>query len=91
MKPPGGWHRGGQGRQITTKLLELEAHVEETYPDDDGLVRKVRRKTAEENLDDNGRTKGLASSLYKPVQKLVSLLPREECEDRGIPTWGALS
>ena len=60
--------------------------VEETYPDDDGLVRKVRLKIADRNLDDNGRPRGPATSLYRPVQKLVLLLSHEECEDRGIPT-----
>ena len=62
------------------------ARVEETYPDDDGLVRKVRLKIADRNLDDNGRPRGPATSLYRPVQKLVLLLSHEECEDRGIPT-----
>jgi len=47
------------------------ARVEETYPDDDSLVRKVRLKIADRNLDDNGRPKGPATSLYRPVQKLV--------------------
>ena len=28
--------------------------VEEMYPDDDGLVRKVRLKIADQNLDKNG-------------------------------------
>jgi len=62
------------------------ARVEETYPDDDGLVRKVRHKIADGNLDDNGGPKGPKTSLYRPVQKLVLLLPCEECEDREIPT-----
>ena len=30
------------------------ARVEEVYPDDDGLVRKVRIKIADRNLDRNG-------------------------------------
>ena len=65
------------------------ARVEETYPDDDDLVRKVRLKIADRNLDDNGLPRELATSLYRPVQKLVLLLSHEEYEDRGIPTWGA--
>ena len=62
------------------------ALVEETYPDDDGLVRKVRLKIADRNLDENGRPTGPATSLCRPVQKLILLLSREEYEDRGIPT-----
>ena len=57
----------------------------ETYPDDDGLVRKVCLKIADRNLDDNGRPTGAAVHLYKPVQKLILLLSREECKDWGIP------
>ena len=60
--------------------------VEETYPDDDGLVRKVRLKIADRNLDKNGRPTGPATRLCRPVQKLILLLSREEYEDRGIPT-----
>ena len=62
------------------------ARVEEVYPDDDGLVRKVRIKIADRNLDRNGRPVGPAVSLCRPVQKLILLLPHEEREDRGIPT-----
>lgn len=62
------------------------ARVDETYPDGDGLVRKVRLKVADRNLDDNGRPTGSETNLYRPVQKLVLLLSREESEDRGIPT-----
>ena len=60
--------------------------VEETYPDDDGLVRKVRLKIADRNLDENGRPTGPATNLCRPEQKLILLLPHEEYEDRGIPT-----
>ena len=62
------------------------ALVEETYPDDDGLVRKVRLKIADRNLDKNGRPTGPATIWCRPVQKLILLLSREEYEDRGIPT-----
>ena len=62
------------------------ARVEEVYPDDDGLVRKVRIKIADRNLDRNGRPVGPPVSLCRPVQKLILLLPHEEREDRGIPT-----
>ena len=62
------------------------ARVEEVYPDDDDLVRKVRIKIADRNLDRNGRPAGPPVSLCRPVQKLILLLPHEEREDRGIPT-----
>jgi len=62
------------------------ACVEETYPDDDGLVRKVRIKIADRNLDENSRPAGPLTSLCRPVQKLILLLPHEEREDQGIPT-----
>ena len=62
------------------------ARVEEVYRDDDGLVRKVRIKIADRNLDRNGRPVGPPVSLCRPVQKLILLLPHEEREDRGIPT-----
>ena len=62
------------------------ARVEEVYPDDDSLVRKVQIKIANQNLDRNGRPAGPPASLCRPVQKLILLLPHEEREDRGIPT-----
>ena len=62
------------------------ARVEKLYPDDDGLVRKVRIKIADRNLDRNGRPVGPPVSLCRPVHKLILLLPHEEREDRGIPT-----
>ena len=62
------------------------ARVQETYPDADGLVRKVRIKIADRNLDENGRPAGPLTSLCRPIQKLILLLPHEEREDQGIPT-----
>lgn len=62
------------------------ARVQETYPDADGLVRKVRIKIADRNLDENGRPAGPLTSLCRPIQKLILLLPYEEREDQGIPT-----
>ena len=59
------------------------ARVEET--DAAGLVRKVRIEIADRNLDENGRPAGPLTSLCRPVQKLILLLPYEETEDRGIP------
>ena len=60
--------------------------VEKTYPDKDGLVRKVRLRIADDTLDKNGRATAPASFLDRPVQQLVLLLKNEEYEDRGIPT-----
>ena len=37
---------------------------EETYPDVDGLVRKVCLKIADRNLEDDGQPKGPATSTY---------------------------
>ena len=62
------------------------ARVEETYPDADGLVRKVRIKIADRNLDESGRPAGPLTSLRRPIQKLILLLPQEKREDQGIPT-----
>ena len=62
------------------------ARVEETYPDADALVRKVHIKIAVQNLDENGRPAGPLTSLCRPIQKLILLLPHEEREDQGIPT-----
>ena len=62
------------------------AHVEESYPDADGLVRKVRIKIADQNLDENGRPAGPLTSLCRPVQKLILLWLQEEREDRGVST-----
>ena len=66
------------------------AHVEETYPDADGLVRKVCIKIADRNLDESCQPPGPLTRLSRPVQKLVLLLPHEEREGRGIHTWGAI-
>ena len=51
--------------------------VEETYPDKDGLVRKVRLRIADDTLDKNGRATAPASFLDRPVQQLVLLLKNE--------------
>ena len=62
------------------------AHVSETYPDNDGLVKKVRIVVSTDALDDFGRPKKAAVYLELPVQKLVLLLPTDEVADRGIPS-----
>ena len=64
------------------------ARVAETYPDEDGLVRKV--KVAEANRSGYGDGSSLKGSrishLDRPVQKLVLLMPSDENEDRGFPS-----
>ena len=62
------------------------ARVSETYPDNDGLVRKVRIVVATDALDDLGRPTKAAVYLERPVQKLVLLLPTDQVADRGIPS-----
>ena len=58
------------------------ARIVETYPENNGLVRKVA--LAYRTLDNQGRRKRRISCLDRPVQKLVLLLSRDEYEDRGI-------
>ena len=62
------------------------ARVSETYPDNDGLVRKVRIVVATDALDDLGRPTKAAVYLERPVQKLVLLFPTDQVADRGIPS-----
>lgn len=61
------------------------ARIVETYPENDGLVRKVKIALADSTLDDQGRRKRPISYLDRPVQKLVLLLSRDEYEDGGVP------
>lgn len=63
------------------------ARVHQTYPDEDGLVRKVQIAVAMETLDDKGRQTKPTVKLERPVHKLILLLPanKDGCEDRGIP------
>ena len=61
------------------------ARVAETYPEDDGLVRKVKLAMADSILDDKGRRKRPIVFLDRPVQKLVLLLSSDEFEDREVP------
>ena len=61
------------------------ARVAETYPKDDGLVRKVKLAMADFILDDKGRRKRPIVFLDRPVQKLVLLLSSDEFEDREVP------
>ena len=53
------------------------ARIEETYPSNDGLVRKVRLRIADQNINKYGvRTKD-QTFLDRPVHKCVLLLPSE--------------
>ncbi|KAK3715792.1 hypothetical protein QZH41_001220 [Actinostola sp. cb2023] len=60
------------------------ARVEETYPSQDGLVRKVKIAVADRMLDSKGKPSHPISYLDRPVQKLVFLLSPGD-DDRGIP------
>jgi hypothetical protein len=60
------------------------ARIVETYPENDGLVRKVKIALADSTLDDQGRRKRPISYLDRPVQKFVLLLSRDEYEDRAV-------
>ena len=60
--------------------------VDETYPNDDGLIRKVRVVIATDSLDDSGRPTKPVVHLERPVQKVILLLPRDRVADQGIPT-----
>ena len=53
------------------------ARVEQAYPSDDGLVRKVKLTIADPALDKDGRRTKSPVSLERPVQKLVLLVPRD--------------
>lgn len=61
------------------------ARVQEAFPSDDGLVRKVKMAIATESLDDSGRPTKPIVYLERPVQKLI-LLPSDRVADQGIPT-----
>ena len=54
------------------------ARVQEVFPSDDGLVRKVRLAVATSQLDKNGRRMKELSLMERPVQKLVLLKCAEE-------------
>lgn len=56
-----------------------------TYPDNDGLTRKVRIAVADDSVDDKGRPTRPVAYLDRPIQKLILLLPADLSEDREIP------
>ena len=60
--------------------------MDEMYPNDDGLIRKVRVVIATDSLDDSGRPTTPVVHLKRPVQKVILLLPRDQVADQGIPT-----
>ena len=62
------------------------ARVQEAFPSDDGLVRKVKMAIATESLEDSGRPTEPIVYLERPVQKLILLLPSDRVADQGIPT-----
>ena len=57
------------------------ARVVETLPSEDGRVRKVKLLMADGALDHRGKRVHPPTYLYRPVQKLVVLLPTKDCKD----------
>lgn len=45
--------------------------VDKTYPNDDGLISKVRVVIATDSLDDSGRPTKPVVHLERPVQKVI--------------------
>ena len=54
------------------------ARVVQTYPSDDGLVRKVKVLVADPSLDKDGQRSKASVLLERPVQKLVLFIPCTE-------------
>lgn len=52
--------------------------VTDVIRDEDGLVRKVRLLVGSPNLSQRGERKGQLSTLERPIQKLVLLIPKQE-------------
>ena len=61
------------------------ARDDHTYPDNDGLTRKVRIAVADDSVDNKGRPIRPVAYLDRPIQKLILLLPADLSEDREIP------
>ncbi len=53
--------------------LWRKARVEEAYKNDDDLVRKVKLTITDPSLDRFGKRVRVASTLERPIQKLVLL------------------
>lgn len=65
------------------------ARVVETYPSDDGLVRKVKLAIGDSTSDDKERRKRPISYIDRLVHKLVLLFSNGELQDQGFPDEGA--
>ena len=65
--------------------LWKQAHVDQTYPDDDDLVSKVHIAVADDSLDNERRRTRAVVFLEKPIQKLILLPPADSHKDQGIP------
>lgn len=76
-------------KEFLHSLQTRQKWVEETYPSDDGLVRKVKLAVGDSTLDNKGRRKRPISYIDRPVHKLVLLLSNEEFQDQGFPDEGA--
>ena len=62
------------------------ARVTETYPSDDGKVRKVQVAIADSSADNKGKRRLPLTLLQRPIHKLVLLYAAsEQRQDRGIP------
>ena len=58
------------------------ARVDRTYPDNDGLTRKVRMAVAGDSVDNKGRQVRPVAYLDRPIQKLILLLPADLSKDQ---------
>ena len=67
---------------LSRNQLQL-ARVHETYPSEDGHVRKVKLAMASRSLNAKGKQTCPTAYLDRPIQKLVLLV--EGLEDKGIP------
>ena len=62
------------------------ARGHEIFPNDYGLVRKVKMAIAAEFLDESGRPTKPIVYQERPFQKVILLLPRDRVADQGILT-----
>ena len=58
--------------------------VVQTYPSEDGFVRKVRFLMADGDLDDRGKRQSPPSYLDRPIHKLVLLLTAGEVVEEDV-------
>ena len=52
--------------------------MDEVFPGEDGMVRKVKVKLANSALEKKGKTTSSATLLARPIQKLIMLQKGEE-------------